>query len=157
MKSAQTIALKPDEQSALDVLFAYELSGKRVFIVEATSNIFKEWYEDVREVRDFQNRVEILVSARYWRRWARRLQEFGFTREDARVLSLGTFGTDNAKTFLGVAEILTFDQPMVNLFAERRKQIQQKLDAMKLNIESPYNQAQLPDVRLVAAEANKRK
>ncbi|MBI4673276.1 MAG: hypothetical protein HY741_16615 [Chloroflexi bacterium] len=81
----------------------------------------KEWHDDVEEVHDFREHVEIIVSAHYWRRWARRLQAFGFTREDARVLSLGTFGTDQEESFLGADEILTFDKPMVNLFQVRTR------------------------------------
>lgn len=127
-----------------------EKSGTRVFIVGATNNTLKAWYEDVREVRTFKQRVEVIVSARYWRRWARRLQAFGFTREDARVLSLGTFGTDNDESFLGTDEILTFDKPMANLFRMRQKQIQVKLDAMKRDLESPYDEAELPDVKLLS-------
>lgn len=149
VKSAQSIALNPDEQSALDILFELETSGTRVFIVGATNNTLKAWYEDVREVKNFKQRVEVIVSARYWRRWARRLQAFGFTREDARVLSHGTFGTDSESSFLGVDEVLTFDKPLVNLFDEKRERIQAKLDAMKRDLEPPYDEAELPDVRLL--------
>lgn len=104
------------------------------------------------EVREFRERVEVIVSAPYWRRWARRLQAFGSTREDARVLSLGTFGTDEDESFLGADEILTFDKPMANLFRVRQKQIQAKLDAMKRDLEPPYDDAELPDVKLLGME-----
>jgi hypothetical protein len=42
----------------------------------------------------FLNQVEVAVSTRYFRRWARRLREHGFSREDAAILALATFGTD---------------------------------------------------------------
>lgn len=48
------------------------------------------------EVRDFLDEVEVIRVGRYARRWATRLREYGFTREDAAVFSLGTFGTDLA-------------------------------------------------------------
>ncbi len=38
--------------------------------------------------------VEVIQVTRYTRRWARRLREHGFTREDAVILSLGTFGAE---------------------------------------------------------------
>ncbi|MGQ9627130.1 MAG: hypothetical protein ACUVV0_09540 [Anaerolineae bacterium] len=55
-----------------------------------------------------------LYPARYFTRWARRLQEHGFRREDARLLSLGKFGTNEKGAVLGVQAIVTFDRPLVN-------------------------------------------
>jgi hypothetical protein len=130
-------------------LFSFTQRDVRVFIVPSTARFLKAKRDDVEEVRDFRERVEIIVSASYWRRWARRLQTFGFTREDARVLSLGTFGTDSDGSFIGADEILTFDKPMVRLFQMRRQQIQDKLDAMKRDLEPPYDDAELPEVRLL--------
>lgn len=149
---AENIAPNAQEQIALDLLFSFAQSDVRVFIVPSTDRILKAKHDDAIEVRDFREHVEIIVSAPYWRRWARRLQAFGFTREDARVLSLGTFGTDNDESFLGTDEILTFDKPMVNLFRIRQKQIQAKLDAMKNDLEPPYDEAGLPDVKLLDSD-----
>ncbi len=162
-KNVQGIALNADERIALDLLFSFARNGKRVFIVSATANIFKKWFDDVEEVNDLRDRVEIIVSARYWRRWARRLQAFGFTREDARVLSLGTFGTDKANSFLGVDQVLTFDKPLVSLFEEKQEGIQEKLEAMtkvtsvKRDLESPYDDAQLPEVKLLGEQMGRKK
>lgn len=148
-KVAENTEPNEEEQIALDLLFSYEETDTRIFIVPSTHRTLKEWYEDVQEVRDFRDRVEIIVSARYWRRWARRLQQFGFTREDARVLSLGTFGTDEQESFLGVDEVVTFDRGMLNLFQQKREAIQKRLDAMKRDIQPPYDQAKLPKVKLL--------
>ena len=109
--------------------------------MEATGNVLKRLRQRYPEIRDFRDRVEVIVPSRYYKRWARRLQEFGFTREDARVLSLGTFSTDKQKSFLGVDELLTFDRPMVNLFNEKEDQIQKRLEAMQREIEPPYDEA----------------
>ena len=42
-------------------------------------------------------RTSHLFPTRYTRRWARRLREANFDREDAYLLSLATFGTDRLK------------------------------------------------------------
>jgi len=48
----------------------------------------------------FLKRVKVLYPGRYFKRWARRLRDRTFTREDAKVLALGTFGTDEAGQIL---------------------------------------------------------
>lgn len=149
---AENTAPNDEEQIALDLLFSFTQRDVRIFIVPSTARFLKARHDDVEEVREFRERVEVIVSAPYWRRWARRLQAFGSTREDARVLSLGTFGTDEDESFLGADEILTFDKPMANLFRVRQKQIQAKLDAMKRDLEPPYDDAELPDVKLLGME-----
>ena len=99
-------------------------------------------------VQSFMRRVQILLPGDYWRRWARRLQDVGFTREDARVLSLATFGTDTENTFLGVDELLTFDKTLIALFDEKHILIQKKLDAFRREVKPPYDDARLPKLSL---------
>ena len=151
-KKERGIALDASEQSAIQTIDAEIAKGKRLFIVPQTQNILRGYFEGNIKVESFLDRVEVIVSGRYYKRWARRLQEFGFTREDARVLSHGTFGTDDEERFIGVHEVLTFDKPLVNLFDEKRERIQAKLDAMKRDLEPPYDEAELPDVRLLGSE-----
>lgn len=148
-KNAQGIAPDDEEQSALDLLYVEFFAGKRIFIVPETDNILEKKYKERIEVATFRQHVEVILPAQYYKRWARRLKRVGFTREDARVLSWGTFGTDKEESFLGVAEVLTFDKPMVNLFQIKQEQIQAKLDAMKRGLEPPYNEVELPEVKLL--------
>lgn len=140
------IALDESEQTAVDTLNTELLAGKRLFIIPATDHVLSFFYRGREEVRIFRERVEVIVPSRYWRRWARRLQELGFTREDARVLSLGTFGTDEQESFLGVNEVLTFDKPLKALFDEKHTVIQEKLNALKRAVKPPYDEARLPKV-----------
>lgn len=79
------------------------------------------------------------------------MQRVGFTREDARILGITTFGTDAEGSFLGMQEFLTFDKPLATLFEIANEQIQKKLDAMKRDLELPYDEAELPDVKLLGA------
>lgn len=150
-KNAQGTVPNDEEQSALELLYTEFFAGKRIFIVPETDNILKKHYEDRIEVATFREHVEVILPARYYKRWARRLKRVGFTPEDARVLSYGTFGTDEEGSFLGIREVLTFDKPMVNLFEEKQNQIQDKLDAMKADIEQPYSEAKLPKIKLLSA------
>jgi hypothetical protein len=148
-KNAQGTALDARQQIALDTLKSELLAGKRLFIVPASDNILSLRYAAREEVRFLKSHVEIIIPTRYYKRWSRRLHAFGFTREDANVLGYGTFGTDEEESFLGVDEVLTFDKPLVTLFEIAGEQMQKKLDAMKRDLEPPYDDAALPEVRLL--------
>ena len=65
-------------------------------------------------IRFFLARTEVAQSTRYFKRWARRLRDYGFTKEDAEVLALATFGTNQNADILGMHVVATFDQPMIN-------------------------------------------
>lgn len=152
---ARHTPLAESEQVAFELLNGETLNDKRIFIVGATDNILKQLDAKYPEVHDFRNRVEIIVPSHYWRRWSRRLKDFGFTLEDARILGIGTFGTNKEGRFLGVEEFFTFDIPLVTLFELASAQIQSKLDAMKSDIEPPYNEAKLPKVNLLGTANDK--
>ena len=94
----------------------------------------------------FLNRVQIIQPARYYKRWARRLRHFGFTREDAAILALATFGIDSTNVLCNMAYVITFDQPMINHWATQQASIRSKLSAMQDNLLLPYRLATLPRV-----------
>jgi hypothetical protein len=147
--AARGIALDENERIALGLLSSDAFAGTRLFIVPATANVLRRFYGARAEVQTLEKRAETIVPGRYWRRWARRLQAVGFTREDARVLSLATFGTDMQESFLGVDELLTFDKTLATLLDEKRALIQGQLDAFRREVTPPYDAARLPAVVLL--------
>jgi hypothetical protein len=80
---------------------------KHLYITEQTSNILK------RRTPIFASPIladtRPLMKARYLRRWARRLTEFGFSSEDAIVVAYGSFGLDVESQSVGVDAIITTD------------------------------------------------
>ena len=64
------------------------------------------------------------------------------------MLALGTFGTDEAGQILGVQIIVTYDRPMLTKWALEREEIAERLLDMTSNLQAPFAQASLPDVRL---------
>ncbi len=95
----------------------------------------------------FLEAVESAQAGKYFKRWARRLRQLGFTREDAKVLSLGTFSTDEAGDILGVEAIVTLDRRVANHYAARRAELQRQLAAMCGKLPEPYCRAALPAMR----------
>jgi len=102
--------------------------------------------ERVALVSYFLNHVEVLHPTRYFTRWTRRLRDYGFTREDAHVLALGTFGSDEQNRLIHIDYVVTWDQKMINHWTMNSGKIQLQLDAMQVDVSSPYDQVSLPRV-----------
>jgi len=91
--------------------------------------------------------VEVLRPGKYFKRWARRLREMNFTGEDANILGLGSFGVDEEGLILGVHVIATYDQALINKYALDYEAIQEKLEAMTADLDPPFRDAGLPEVK----------
>ncbi|RME42501.1 MAG: hypothetical protein D6791_17585 [Chloroflexi bacterium] len=98
--------------------------------------------------RFLADQTQVLYPVRYTRRWARRLREMNFGREDAYLLSLATFGTDRIKQghILGVHAFLTYDERMIRQFHARFPLIEARLKRMTAQLNPPYCFARLPRV-----------
>ncbi len=149
LKLAKGRTLSIQELFALDLFSRTTPPTLRLFIVPPTANVLQSLAQLPRYsavIHLFLNQVEIALPTRYFKRWARRLRGHGFTREDAAVLALATFGTDENATILGMHFVATFDQPMINHWATRQVAIQERLTAMQDDIPMPYRYVSLPQV-----------
>ena len=120
-----------------------------LFILPQTYNLLKRLNHLSRYVviiRRFLAATQVSYPARYFKRWARRLQEYGFTKEDAEVLALATFGTTSSGDILGIHMVATSDQPMINQWRAYHGKIQKRLSNMQRNLEVPYCHVSLPIV-----------
>ncbi len=93
-------------------------------------------------------RTEALRTGRYFKRWARRLLDYEFTYEDAKVLSLGTFGANQTASRLGVSAIITLDTHFINNLHARGDVIRRRVRAMTTQLAPPNDQAVLPDLHM---------
>lgn len=118
-----------------------------LFILPQTYNLLKRLNHLSRYVviiRHFLAATQVSYPARYFKRWTRRLQEYGFTKEDAEVLALATFGTTPNGDILGMHIVATSDQPMINQWRTCHGEIQRRLLNMQRNLEAPYCHVSLP-------------
>jgi hypothetical protein len=138
--------LSPEEELVLGLWRQLQVERARLFIPVGALHILQR-FEQLIEVRTFLATVEPLESSRYLKRWARRLREYNFTREDALVLALATYGTDSEGDILGVEALITLDQPFLNNFQAHRAELQSRLAAMTNGLPEPYSNARLPVVR----------
>lgn len=134
-----------EESLALALLRKSELVDVELFISRESYHVLRNFQEHL-EVQAFLKRVNVMQPGRYFRRWARRLRSFGFTREDAKMLALGSFGTDVNKEILGSDTLVTYDQGLINNYLMQLTAVEAHLSAMTSNLREPYYQAVLPDV-----------
>jgi hypothetical protein len=149
LKLAEARDLTVEEVVALDLYERAGSRGLRQFMVPSTESVLRRLGDRPRYtaiIHLFRQHVEVAFPTRYFKRWARRLQGYGFTPEDAGVLALGTFGTDQEARILGMHVVVTFDQPMVTQWATQRAAIQAHLAAMQQDLPMPYRQTDLPQV-----------
>ena len=137
--------LHPDQVVCLTLLYAGARDRFTAYITPQCLHIM-ERLSARDEVRDFLAEVEIIQVTRYTRRWARRLREHGFTREDAVILSLSTFGTDLAGSILGVDAVITLDLPFINNFHTHKTTLDHRLRAMTRQLPVPFRYASLPEL-----------
>lgn len=137
--------LTQEQRASLELLLLAEQSELTLYITIETQQILDR-YGDHPDVQVFLRFVQALRPARYFKRWSRRLREHGFTREDAKVLALATFGTDQTATHLGADQVATFDQAFINHFDSLHDRPVRRLKAMTAQLPAPYKSARLPDV-----------
>jgi len=149
LKLGEGRELSEEELFALDLFQRAEEQGIQLFVVPQTENVLQRLevlprYSGV--IRLFRSRTEVAMPARYFKRWARRLREYGFTREDAAVLALATFGTTSDANVLGMHFVATFDRSMINQWLVQNAAIRARLAVMQRNLSVPYRLAPLPQV-----------
>ena len=148
LKLAEGRDLAEEELWAVDLLQRARGQGIRLFVTGETVNILNQLealprYSAV--IAAFLGRVEEAQPTRYFKRWARRLRDY-FTREDAAVLALATFGTSKDTDVLGMYFVATFDQPMINQWSLQQNKIEERLEAMRRDLRAPYDRVTLPQV-----------
>jgi hypothetical protein len=90
--------------------------------------------------------VQALEPARYMRRWARRLRDLTFAREDALMLSLAVFGLDPQRGTLGVDWFVTTDLALLKNAQAKFPTISSHFEAMITQLPAPYNLLVLPEL-----------
>lgn len=149
LRLAEGDSLSEHELFAVDLLHASVEGRVNLFIVPASRSVLDllrrlPRYAGV--IRTFLDRTEAAFPTRYFTRWSRRLQEYGFTPEDARVLALASFGSNEGGTILGMHWVATYDQPLMSLWSQKQAAIARRLKAMSGQIPHPYSQVKLPKV-----------
>jgi hypothetical protein len=149
LKLAEGRDLTEEELWAIDLLWRAKGQDIRLFVTGGTVNILRRLASLPRYaavVAAFMGRIEEVQPTRYFQRWARRLREFGFTREDAHVLALASFGTGRSRDILGMHFVATYDQPLITQWSLQEDRIRERLEVMRRELQPPYDRVALPQV-----------
>lgn len=122
----------------------------RLHITEQTANILQR--RTPQFALPLLAEVEPLKKARYLRRWARRLRDFGFSPEDAIVLAYGSFGFSARTTDIGVEVIITADLKLATRFLEQHAALNNRFGEMIGSLTQEYASLKLPHL-LTTAQA----
>ena len=97
-------ALSEEEEQAILLVHRARTKKQRLFIPIEAFNLLWAYRHQVApgETLMILKRTDVLYPSRYFKRWARRLRARTFSREDAKILAMGTFGTDEKGDILGV-------------------------------------------------------
>jgi hypothetical protein len=134
------------ESEAINFWYHAEQQGLHLLVSEASYNILQRLtiYE---EVQTFLSSVEVIFAGRYTTRWARRVRQVtAFTREDAYIVSLGTFGTDKTGAILGVTAIASQDLPLIQGYITHHQELTSRLRQMTAQLSPPFTTVTLPDI-----------
>jgi hypothetical protein len=137
--------LTTEQSLAVGLLMRGKQVKASLCIVPETANILSR-RRSALAIRLFLAEVSVMRQGRYFKRWARRLREHGFAREDARMLSYGTFGLDPMGLVLGASALITFDRPFIHNFSAHHAMLLRRLGAMTVQLPPPYHDARLPAV-----------
>lgn len=140
------------------------LQNKALILVQAQPDLFisKEIYHILTKrvqlpqlIPLLLNQVQVLYPSKYFKRWVRRIQDTtSLTREDAVILSYGTFSTTTTGNILGVETIATTDINFESEYKHQRQKLQTRLNSLAQNLDPPWNQARLPNMLVVKENKN---
>ncbi len=157
LKLVENKCITAAETSALYFYRKSIFNGIELYILPQTNKVLYRLahlsrYTEI--IHRFNTETQVLYPAQYYKRWKRRMQEYGFTNEDSEVLAIATFGTTQNKDILGMHGVVTFDRPMINQWKTKHVVIKQRLFDMQRNLISPYCAVALPIVELPDFFAN---
>ncbi|OQY47218.1 MAG: hypothetical protein B6242_05465 [Anaerolineaceae bacterium 4572_78] len=134
-----------EQELALKIWQRLVKDNHHIFITYSAVNIILH-FSYIPAVQCFLKTVEPIKKGRYLKRWASRIRKYNFTREDAIILALGTYGTNARNDMLGVDIIITLDKPFSRNFETHYLTLETRLIAMTKQLKLPYRLATLPDM-----------
>ena len=144
VRVAKGLSPTPSQIEAVKVLVRLQHARNQLHITQQSANILQR--RQPQYAKAILSGTGALQKGRYLRRWARRLREYAFSREDAVILAYGSFGVDLKAQSIGVGVIVTADLKLVTNFNARSAEVKERFDQMTLNLPTPYRSLSLPEV-----------
>jgi hypothetical protein len=140
--------LSPLEASALNFWRSAQINSVELFISPSSFHVLQPM-QHYAEVRILLDSIKVLRPTRYHPRWARRVRETsGLSREDAAMIALATFGTNQVGPIFSVEHLISSDRPMINGYRVHFTLLERRLQKMCAQLRAPFDQAHLPELLL---------
>jgi hypothetical protein len=138
------------EQETVSELLRKYYGKEQLYMSYKSFNTLKHRFGHLEIVQLIFSMSGILYPTRYARRWARRLRKFGFGREDALMISMGSFSTDKPYKgkILGVNRVVTLDKRMYERFQNNYSEINTVFEKMVTALEAPFSLVKLPEIEI---------
>lgn len=120
-----------------------KLTGQ-IYITQQSANVLH--LRPPEYANEILGNTATMRKGRYLRRWARRLRDYVFTREDAIIIAYASFGVDLVSGSLGADAIVTTDLHLAKNFSTRHLEIKERFDRMTENLPEPYRSLSLPRI-----------
>ncbi len=132
------------QDEAADVYDRISAIAQCLYITQPTANVLR--LRPQQHAAAILNDTRVLRKGRYLRRWARRLRDFNFSREDALIIAHGSFGADVDSLLASVDVIVTNDFKLANNFKAQYTDIEDRFKLMINDLLDPYSGLELPEV-----------
>jgi len=139
------------EQKQVSNVFMDIVFHHKAFITIETYNILRTKFYHQPFYKIIDELVDVVIPVRYTRRWARRLRQFGISREDAWQVAMSTFCTDKIVQgeLINFGIFLTLDKNLFERYLRHKLEIQINFHKMIRNLNLPYSSVVLPKIILV--------
>lgn len=156
-KSVIRIFLQPIVRKAVNLpLTEDQIVASQVFqlttVLMGNSHITRETYNILKKNQNkaitkvILPMLKILDRGKYFKRWARRLTDFNFSYEDAKIISYVSFGINLITQKLGMDVIITNDQKLIDRYNLNFNEIENRFTRMVVSLAPPYQNASLPNI-----------
>ncbi len=89
--------------------------------------------------------AETLYPSGPFSKWLRVIRSVtALTKEDAKILTYATFGTNLSGTILGCDSVITLDRGLATEFELRKSELEARLDRLAKHLPPPYRSTKLP-------------
>ncbi len=144
------LALTGEQELIVFILATARSQGVEIYLTLETYHMLTKILRNPPVARAIIANTDVLYPSRPFAKWIRDIRTVTtLTKEDAKILAYGSFGTNLSGTILGCDRVITLDRGLANEFELRRGELKPRLDRLAKRLSLPYRNVTLPQVILL--------
>ncbi len=138
-------ALTKEQELVVSVLATARSQGVEIYVTLETYHILTNILRNPPVAKAIIANTETLYPSLPFSKWLRVVSSMTvLTKEDAKILTYATFGTNLSGTILGCDSVITLDKRLTSEFERRKSELEARLDRLVKRLPSPYRSGKLP-------------